>query len=186
LIAGASYYLFSKDNTSSYTFPDMRHEEREALTGSLSAAVDGIKAVIPKIIGSAAQKGEEAAAKLENKLKESTFEFLKNSLNTKLENFGESLGVDIHGVPPKTEEASPVIFAIPADTPAYFSIKNRELQSASYEIDWRDGEKDKGNLGVGKELVVSHSWKRGGDYEIKFKITSGDKVKDYQIVLSIF
>jgi len=186
-LAGMSgYFVFNKTNISSYEFPEFIRKKvavDAAADKVLGAKIEEAKGLLPKLLDSVTEKGEEIIEKVENKIKEQVFKVFKDTINQKMETVGESFGVDIKQVA-KPDSESPVVFGVKTGIPAYFSIQNREKASMRYEIDWDDSSKDGGKLEKGKEEVLSHKWEKPGDYLLKFKII-GKEEKIYNISITI-
>jgi len=61
------------------------------------------------------------------------------------------------------------------NTPLAFSI-NREV---NYSIDWADGITERGKVLNGESVLVSHEWKKQGDYTIVFTISDIKESRTY-------
>ncbi|MEW6617166.1 MAG: hypothetical protein AB1333_01980 [Patescibacteria group bacterium] len=66
--------------------------------------------------------------------------------------------------------------------PLAFSI-NREV---SYSIDWADGTIEKGRVLEGESVLVSHEWKKQGDYTIVFIISDTKESRTYQFPVRVY
>lgn len=68
------------------------------------------------------------------------------------------------------------------NTPLAFSI-NREV---NYSIDWADGIIEKGKVLTGESVLVSHEWKKQGDYNIVFAITDIKESRTYSFPVRVY
>lgn len=68
------------------------------------------------------------------------------------------------------------------NTPLAFSI-NREV---NYSIDWADGITEKGKVLTGESVLVSHEWKKQGDYTIVFTISDTKESRTYQFPVRVY
>ena len=192
-IAGG-YLIFSKENTSAYVIPYISVIKKEAVdlsgnviqkTGNFAKNILAVKA--SDALEAASVEVENLISEAAVSVKTQTLNLLKGSIDKKVESLAVDLGVDLGVSEPvqTTTLLSPIVFAIKSGTPAYFTIKNRETETVAYEINWKDGKIDKGQIGKGKLEVVSHSWSAAGEYSIKFRITSEKGARDYEILISI-
>lgn len=68
------------------------------------------------------------------------------------------------------------------NTPLAFSI-NREV---NYSIDWADGIIERGKVLAGESVLVSHEWKKQGDYTIVFTISDTKESRIYQFPVRVY
>lgn len=68
------------------------------------------------------------------------------------------------------------------NTPLAFSI-NREV---NYSIDWADGTTEKGKVLAGESMLVSHEWKKQGDYTIVFTIVDSTESHTYSFPIRVY
>ncbi len=68
------------------------------------------------------------------------------------------------------------------NTPLAFSI-NRNVD---YKIDWADGIVEKGKVSVGESMLVSHEWKKQGDYTVVFAISDTKESRTYSFPVRVY
>lgn len=68
------------------------------------------------------------------------------------------------------------------NVPLAFSI-NRDVD---YTIDWADGTTEKGKVPGGKSALISHEWKRSGDYTVTFVISDTKESRTYSFPVRVY
>lgn len=199
VILAGGYFLLNRENVSSYTIPFIEVRRKEAAekinkTASnlknyfTSQATATVSELADDLADSILEKSEQLAQQIFDGAKSSAFNFFRQAVNQKVDSVGANLGIDVQQfgkeLPPSVPE-SPIGFGIPVGTPAYFTIKNRESEKISYEADWQDGNKKKGELAVGKSVTVSHQWHSVGEYYPKFKLITSRGEKIYEVAISV-
>src|SRR3989344_4479455 len=189
------YLIFSKENTSGYTIPYITVIKKDIADAGVTAVGKAGNFAKNAFIAEAADALEAVSVKTEEligetvvSVKTQALNFLKGTIDKKVESLAVELGVDLNsgGAPTQASIAlNPISFAIKSGTPAYFTIKNRESGSVVYEINWKDGKIDKGQIGKGETKVTMHSWDQPGEYAIKFKIASEKGAREYDVSISI-
>ncbi len=66
--------------------------------------------------------------------------------------------------------------------PLAFSI-NRNVD---YAIDWADGTFESGTVNEKESVLISHEWKRHGDYSVEFKIKDGGEIRTYVFPVRVY
>lgn len=192
-IAGG-YSLLSKENTSGYTIPYITVTKQEIadISGNVAGkagdfAKNTLLAKTSDVLESVSGGVDEFVDDAMTSVKTQALNFLKDSVDKKVQSLAVDLGVDLNSNSSAQAPTiiNPIAFAIKSGTPAYFTIKNREVGAVVYEISWKDGKIDKGQIGKGETKVVSHSWEVPGEYLIKFRITSGKGAREYEVSMSI-
>lgn len=198
-VLAGGYFLLNRENASSYTIPFVELR-RKAVSENIGKTAGNLKnylsgqatATVLELADDLAatflEKSEQTVSLAIDGAKTETFRFFSKAVNEKVNTVGENLGVDVQKIgkeiaPPERE--SPIIFGIQAGIPAYFSIKNRESEKISYEVDWLDGNKKSGEVAVGKSATVSHQWNSSGEYHPKFKIITSRGEKIYEVAISV-
>jgi hypothetical protein len=183
LVLGSAYFLLGKENLSSYSFPDL--EKKEPLSANFLNQLtryssENISTGVAKIASTVSEKSSEIFQGIADKAKLETFKIFKKSVNDKVNDLGESIGVSIGAV----GDDGQITFGVRAGTPIYFSLEARSGDS-EYEVDWRDGKKDIGTFNDGESIALSHAWTESGDYSVKFSIINSKGKKNYQIPINI-
>jgi len=201
VITIAVYLVLLQDNSSEYSFPILKGKEIISSTfqrvkdGGLDKEItfktdlmvgDGVSSIIGKV----ADKIESVIENVVDNVKLETFKKIKNVVNDRVDSLGESAGINIKGISSsgggKDETVSPVVYTIKSGDTAYFTIINRENRNINYEVDWQDGNTDKGTLDKEEKAVLSHKWDKEGEYLIKFKVITIGEEKEYQFSINIF
>ncbi len=194
IVIAGGYLIFSKENTSGYTIPYISVVKKDiANAGGIAVGKAGnfAKNIVVSGVADAlevvSKKTDTLIGDAVTSVKTQALNLLKGSIDKKVESLAVELGVDLNtgGAPQAVSTLSPIAFAIKSGIPAYFTIKNRESGSVVYEINWKDGKIDKGQINKGGTNVVFHSWDQPGEYPIKFKITSEKGVREYDVLISI-
>lgn len=211
----AVFYLFEREDYSSYTFPLIEDpvEERSVaakiISGFKEERLD--KAIIGGgglVAGILAEKGEEVLSgatdetrSLLDKAKTKVFEIFKNIIDERVDEIGENIGIDAQKVQfdESLAEAQPIqeahlendggpiiYYSTKIGAPAYFTIENSKENSLAYEADWQDGKKDEGILELKEKIMLSHIWTKRGKYIIEFKISTQNQEKIYPVEIKIF
>lgn len=66
--------------------------------------------------------------------------------------------------------------------PLAFSIN----RSVEYAIDWADGTFESGKVNEKESVLISHEWKKHGDYSVEFKIKDGGEVRTYVFPVRVY
>ena len=174
-------------------------------------AVEAVQSTKDKLSEAQATTGE----KIGTLIKEKTGSII-SSIGDSISNFGESIvgekinpsqnssggGSSINSSPQTvilsggvnsttTQAATGSNFVLPPpfaaiitkiNTPLAFSI-NREV---NYSIDWADGMTEKGSVSVGNSVLVSHEWKKQGDYTIIFTISDVKESRTYSFPVRVY
>ncbi len=192
-IAGG-YSILSRENTSGYTIPYIsvvKKDIADAGAGAIGKVGDFAKTTLAAKASDALESVSKEVGDLADdavvSVKTQTLNFLKGIIDSKVESLAVDLGVNLNdpGSIPATTSVSPIAFAIKSGSQAYFTIKNREAGAVVYEINWKDGKIDKGQINKGETKTVSHSWEASGDYLIKFRMTSEKGAREYEVSISI-
>lgn len=188
------YLVLSKENTSGYTIPYItvaRRDIADAGGATLEKAGNFAKTTLGAKTDDALRSVSEEVNNLVGdavvSVKTQALNLLKGAVNNSVEGLAVDLGVNLNdsGSVSAGAQLNPIAFAIKSGSPAYFTIKNRESGAVVYEIIWKDGKIDKGQINKGESKVVSHSWDSAGEYMIKFRITSEKGSKEYEVSISI-
>lgn len=198
VLVGA-YFLLNRETVSSYTIPFIEvrtgeiAEKLSGLTGGIKKYAGGqatvaVSELADDFVSSVSEKGGQLTRQIFDGAKNNAFNFFRQAVSEKVDSVGANLGIDVQQIGKEitpSEQESPIIFGIQAGSPAYFTIKNRELEKISYEVDWRDGNKKNGDVSVKKSVTVSRIWSSPGEYYPRFKIITSRGEKIHEIAISV-
>ncbi len=193
-LIGGFYFLFNKEKTYGFLFPDKNNANQSKEIFSLkniAAASKNFfnvsKANFTNKIKEAMNRSESLAEETSKNAKTGVFNFFKesisNSVDSAIDSAGNKLGVKVG----ESRRILTLKYSVKANQRAYFSIKP-EIESEEdlkYEIDWGEGESERGEIKNGKIKIISHSWTNKGDYIIKLKIIGGNETADYEESITV-
>jgi len=178
------------------------NENRDRTIGKVKGiAVEAVQSTKEKLSEAQATTGEKIGAFI----KEKTGSVI-SSIGNSISNFGDSIvgeKLDTANSSPQTVVLSGGVnstttqaavgsnFVLPppfaaiitkVNAPLAFSI-NREV---NYSINWADGVIEKGNVLTGESVLVSHEWKKQGDYNIVFTINDTKESRTYSFPVRVY
>ncbi|MBI5079392.1 PKD domain-containing protein [Candidatus Wolfebacteria bacterium] len=184
IVAALTAGIYFLKNESVYKFdfnslPSFLSEKISGVTKIFKSAARNPKDFFSSKIKETAVSGENFVQSVAQDAKKSAFGYFKEFAIEKINQIENKFGAGTEkdGAEEKNiEKKLTVKYSVKINKPAYFSVKGFSGGSGDikYEIDWGDGGKESGNIRSDEVKIVSHSWKKEGDYLIKFKIASGD------------
>ncbi|TSD03248.1 MAG: hypothetical protein Athens071426_270 [Parcubacteria group bacterium Athens0714_26] len=124
-----------------------------------------------------------------DQVKLGAYNVLKNSIDQKVDNLAKDMGVNAQNANSAavgSETASTIFFSVKVGVLAYFTMENTENEKLNFNIDWQDGTTGSGSLDQKSTIILSHSWSKAGNYQIKFKMIYQSKEKEYNIPVVVF
>ncbi len=188
LIAFAiGFLVLNKENVSEYAMPYINDAKRGAAESAGDFAKNVLLAKAGDALTVASDKVSDLTEDAIDAVQAKTLNSLKKTVDQKFKDLADGIGVDLGGggATQTSSLSTPVGFAIKSYTQAYFTIRNKDAGAVAYEINWKDGKIEKGQINSGVVKTVSHAWTSAGEYLIKFRIISGNAVREYDVPVSI-
>lgn len=181
-VAATGIYFFK--NESAYKFPfnsltSFLNEKISAFPNIFKSAATNPNEFFSSKIKETAVSGENLVQSAAQDAKNGAFGYFKEFAVEKINQIGDKFGAQTSitekdDAQENIEKKLTVRYSVKINKPAYFSVKGVSggSEDIKYEIDWGDGGKESGNIRSDEAKTVSYSWKKEGDYVIKFKISS--------------
>lgn len=197
-LSTAIYFLLGKERIIRVINPAVNFGRKEfkEINKDFNKKKEQTAAVFTKISQGVFQKTSEIIDKVKDlvsdsvkEAKVSSLNFLKNTVDEKIDKLGQELNLGTEGLSKDNVialEKEIISFSVKAGATAYFTIKNSENENLTYEVDWQDKEVSRGFLNKNDKIILGHKWDNKGSYIIEFKIGTPDKEKKYEIPIVIF
>ncbi len=196
ILGGGYYYFFYQDK--SFNFKRNIEEKLREQMKNVDAVKEKTLKELEKVKEEKIEDVQQKANELALNQKEKIVSNFKDKIGDLILNFSNSL--DKIGVNLKAENKKEI--TLPASEKFYFPppeasiiLKNNTPFSlvikgkVKYEIDWGDGENEKGELveeEKDKVFIISHSFKEIGDYFVKVKIEKGGEFLNYNFPIRVY
>ncbi|TSC96095.1 MAG: hypothetical protein Athens101426_498 [Parcubacteria group bacterium Athens1014_26] len=195
VLAVAAYLYLGKERVFKYVmFWDNSNKTTDQLgikTKNMANAVSDIfsKDSISKTTDKITDKTKDLFSGVVDQVKLGAYNVLKNSIDQKVDNLAKDMGVNAQNANSAavgSETASTIFFSVKVGVLAYFTMENTENEKLNFNIDWQDGTTGSGSLDQKSTIILSHSWSKAGNYQIKFKMIYQSKEKEYNIPVVVF
>lgn len=118
------------------------------------------------------EKQKESAFNVVDKTKKSIADQARQTIKSTFDELEKSIGIKENNETSFSKADSNSSFTVATSAkinqPALFLLKNNRDSPSDYFIDWNDDSQEKGTLKPNEQKLVSHTWKKAGQYTIKF------------------